>query len=222
MEYIAHRGKTKEALENTLEAFIEAGKDQHYVGIECDIHSTLDGVFVVHHDETLKRLADDERNIIDVNYEDIKDIELSDETKSYALPTLESFLDICMTYKKIPMIEIKRVSNIEHLNQLLIMLELYHELNPIIISFNINYLKYLRAISNLELYFLTKEITEQNMYDCRVNEINYYINKESIDKLTIKTLKSKGFKIGVFTVNDEETEEEAKKLNIDYLTTDCL
>ena len=222
MEYIAHRGKTKEALENTLEAFIEAGKDQHYVGIECDIHSTLDGVFVVHHDDTLKRLADDERNIIDVNYEDIKDIELSDETKSYALPTLESFLDICMTYKKIPMIEIKRVSNIEHLNQLLIMLELYHELNPIIISFNINYLKYLRAISNLELYFLTKEITEQNMYDCRVNEINYYINKESIDKLTIKTLKSKGFKIGVFTVNDEETEEEAKKLNIDYLTTDCL
>lgn len=222
MEYIAHRGKTKEALENTLEAFIEAGKDQHYVGIECDIHSTLDGVFVVHHDDTLKRLADDERNIIDVNYEDLKDIELSDETKSYALPTLESFLDICMTYKKIPMIEIKRVSNIEHLNQLLIMLELYHELNPIIISFNINYLKYLRAISNLELYFLTKEITEQNMYDCRVNEINYYINKESIDKLTIKTLKSKGFKIGVFTVNDEETEEEAKKLNIDYLTTDCL
>lgn len=222
MEYIAHRGKTEEALENTLEAFIEAGKDQHYVGIECDMHSTLDGVFVVHHDDTLKRLANDERKIIDVNYEDIKDVELSDEKKTYALPTLEAFLDICKTYKKTPMIEIKSVSDIEHLSQLLILLELYLELKPIIISFNINYLKYLRAISSLELYFLTTEITDQNMYDCRVNEINYYINKESLDKQTVKTLKSKGFKIGVFTVNDNDIEEQAKNLKIDYLTTDCL
>lgn len=222
MEYIAHRGKTKEALENTLEAFIEAGKDQHYVGIECDMHSTLDGVFIVHHDDTLKRLANDERKITEVNYEDIKDVELSDGQKAYALPTLEAFLDICKTYKKAPMLEIKKVSDIEHLNQLLTLLDLYPELKPIIISFNMNYLKYLRAISNFDLYFLTTEITDQNMYDCRVNEINYYINKESLDKQTIKTLKSKGFKIGVFTVNDNDTKEEAKNLNIDYLTTDIL
>ena len=222
MEYIAHRGKTKEALENTLEAFIEAGQDQHYIGIECDIHSTLDGIFVVHHDDTLNRLANDERKIVDVNYQDIKDIELKDEIKSYALPTLEAFFDISKLYNKIPMIEIKLLSNIEHLNQLLALLDIYKDLKPIIISFNINYLKYIRAMSDMDLYFLTTEISDLNMYDCRVNEINYYINKESMNKQTIKTLKSKGFKIGVFTVNDQEIEEQAKSLSIDYLTTDKL
>ena len=44
MEYIAHRGKTQEALDNTIEAFEHAGQDAHFIGIECDIHSTLDGV----------------------------------------------------------------------------------------------------------------------------------------------------------------------------------
>jgi glycerophosphoryl diester phosphodiesterase len=60
------------------------------------------------------------------------------------------------------------------------------------------------------------------MYDCRVNELNYYINKESLNGQTIKVLKSKGFKIGVFTVNEKEIEEQAKKLSLNYLTTDSL
>jgi glycerophosphoryl diester phosphodiesterase len=219
MEYIAHRGKTQEALENTTKAFEHAGQDDHFVGIECDIHSTLDGVFVVHHDDSIKNLNNDNRKIIDMNFHEIKDIKLEGK---YDIPTLETFLEICKTYKKIPMIEIKKVANIEHLNQLLILLDLYKDIKPIIISFNINYLKYLRAISDIELYFLTTEITDQNMYDCRVNELNYYINKESLNGQTIKVLKSKGFKIGVFTVNEKEIEEQAKKLSLNYLTTDSL
>lgn len=49
MEIIAHRGASAEALENSLAAFRRAvalGAD----GIELDVHSTLDGAFVVHHD----------------------------------------------------------------------------------------------------------------------------------------------------------------------------
>jgi glycerophosphoryl diester phosphodiesterase len=182
MEYIAHRGKTQEALENTTKAFEHAGQDDHFVGIECDIHSTLDGIFVVHHDDSIKNLNNDNRKIIDMDFHEIKDIKLEGK---YDIPTLETFLEICKTYKKIPMIEIKKVANIEH-------------------------------------YFLTTEITDQNMYDCRVNELNYYINKESLNGQTIKVLKSKGFKIGVFTVNEKEIEEQAKKLSLNYLTTDSL
>jgi len=219
MEYIAHRGKTKEALENTTKAFELAGQDDHFVGIECDIHSTLDGVFVVHHDDIIQNIDHGNRKIIEMDFHEIKDVKLD---KKFEIPTLEDFLDICKTYNKIPMIEIKKVANIEHLNQLLTLLDLYKEIKPIVISFNINYLKYLRAISDIELYFLTTEVTDQNMYDCRVNELNYYINKESLNDQTIKILKSKGFKIGVFTVNEKHIEEHAKKLSLDYLTTDTL
>ena len=50
---IAHRGGAGLWPENTLEAFsraIEAGVD----GIELDVHLTLDGIAVIHHDEALK------------------------------------------------------------------------------------------------------------------------------------------------------------------------
>ena len=48
-ELIAHRGASRERLENTLPAFVlalERGAD----GIELDVHGTSDGVVVVHHD----------------------------------------------------------------------------------------------------------------------------------------------------------------------------
>lgn len=217
MEYIAHRGKTQKALENTIEAFEHAGQDNHFVGIECDIHSTLDGIFVVHHDDSIKQL--DNKKIVELNFQEIKNIKLEGK---YQIPLLEEFLDICKKYQKIPMIEIKKIADIEHLQQLITMLELYQDIKPVIISFNMNYLKYLRTQTQFDMYFLTTEISDQNMYDCRVNEINFYINKESLNKETIKTLKSKGFKIGVFTVNETEIEKHAKNLEIDFLTTDTL
>lgn len=49
---IAHRGMPRLARENTISSFrlaLDAGAD----GIELDVHSTADGVIVVHHDPTL-------------------------------------------------------------------------------------------------------------------------------------------------------------------------
>lgn len=54
---IAHRGASSVAPENTLPAFelaLEAGAD----GIELDLKLTLDGIVVVHHDQTLDRTTD--------------------------------------------------------------------------------------------------------------------------------------------------------------------
>lgn len=53
---IAHRGASAELPENTLAAFrraLEVGVD----GIELDVHTTADGVPVVFHDATLRRLT---------------------------------------------------------------------------------------------------------------------------------------------------------------------
>ncbi|MBY0489079.1 MAG: glycerophosphodiester phosphodiesterase [Gemmatimonadaceae bacterium] len=52
-EIIAHRGASRECLENTLPAFaraLELGAD----AIELDVHGTADGVLVVHHDPVLR------------------------------------------------------------------------------------------------------------------------------------------------------------------------
>ncbi|MEG0269957.1 MAG: glycerophosphodiester phosphodiesterase family protein, partial [Clostridia bacterium] len=50
----AHRGASAYAPENTLASF-QLAHDMHSDGIECDIHLTVDGVFVVCHDETIDR-----------------------------------------------------------------------------------------------------------------------------------------------------------------------
>ncbi len=52
----AHRGGSLEAEENTAEAF-ERAIALGYTHIETDVHATRDGVVVIHHDETLDRMA---------------------------------------------------------------------------------------------------------------------------------------------------------------------
>lgn len=223
MKYIAHRGLTKDDLENTVEAFLKASSDVHYDGIECDIFTTKDGEFVIHHDQDFMRLAQDNRKIMELTYDEIKIIELKDQNnKIFHVPHLVEFLDICMKAKKKPVIEIKKIHDITMLHHLLTLLEDYMDLNPMIISYSIDYLKYMRTLSHIELYLLTDEINEQLIYDCKVNELHFYIDKKVLSKETVELLKQDGFSIGVFTVNEKTVETKCKDYEIDFLTTDLL
>ena len=52
---IAHRGLQKNnEKENTIPSFINAINDVNYVGFECDIWTTSDGYFVIHHSPIYK------------------------------------------------------------------------------------------------------------------------------------------------------------------------
>lgn len=79
-DVIAHRGASRLAKENTVEAF-RAAVEVGAAGIELDARRTGDGVLVVHHDP---RLADG-RSIVDVAAVDLPDW----------LPTLTQALDAC-------------------------------------------------------------------------------------------------------------------------------
>lgn len=74
-KYIAHRGLHNDlVLENTMEAFkkaIEAGYP-----IELDVHLLHDNSVVVFHDDNLIRMANINRKIKDVTYDEIKNIKL--------------------------------------------------------------------------------------------------------------------------------------------------
>jgi glycerophosphoryl diester phosphodiesterase len=56
-EIIAHRGASRECLENTLPAFARA-LERRADAIELDVHGTRDGVLVVHHDPAVRRRPD--------------------------------------------------------------------------------------------------------------------------------------------------------------------
>ncbi|MCK9236121.1 MAG: glycerophosphodiester phosphodiesterase family protein [Acholeplasmataceae bacterium] len=221
MEWIAHRGKTNQALENTTEAFKAAAIDALYQGIECDIYPSIDGEFFVFHDEDFSRLSNYKTRLLDLTSFEIEAIKLYDiNGQAYAVPKLTHFLDICKTHQKRPIIEIKQVHQFQELHQLLQILEPYLSLNPMIISFQIDYLKYLRALAPIELLFLTSTINDEMIYDCRVNEIGFNLHEKLLNDTTVALLKKKGFKIGFWTVSKQEKARLAEKLQVDYLTVD--
>ncbi|HML46291.1 MAG TPA: glycerophosphodiester phosphodiesterase family protein, partial [Clostridia bacterium] len=61
----AHRGASAYAPENTMAAF-ELGLSQRANGIETDVQCTSDGVLVLHHGKTLRRIAGLEERVCDL------------------------------------------------------------------------------------------------------------------------------------------------------------
>ena len=108
----AHRGNSGHAPENTLAAFksaLDAGAD----GIECDIHLTKDGRFVVCHDDTIDRTSDGTGAIAEMTFKQLRKYDFGysakfgEQFKGEKIPALEEMLEIVRPMRVIN-IEIKQ------------------------------------------------------------------------------------------------------------------
>ncbi|HBF68354.1 MAG TPA: hypothetical protein DDW20_03430, partial [Firmicutes bacterium] len=72
IKFIAHRGYHEYYIENTYDAFIEAGKRNNYA-IETDIYLTKDNVMICNHNNKIDGM---DKNIVDCYYQEIEKIEL--------------------------------------------------------------------------------------------------------------------------------------------------
>ena len=97
MFYWAHRGASGEAPENTLAAF-RAAVLLRADGIECDVRASRDGVPVIFHDPTLKRIAGRTDRIADLSLAQIKTVDVgawfSAAFAHEAIPTLQETLAV--------------------------------------------------------------------------------------------------------------------------------
>jgi glycerophosphoryl diester phosphodiesterase len=227
MKIIAHRGHSALAPENTLAAFRLAAESDRCFAIECDVHSTKDGVFAVIHDDNLKRMTGSKVIVADEPYDVIKTYPITGGKGSHqydgeCVPRLEDFLEICMLSEKTAVIEIKRVHAFEDLKALLDLIESYQTLKSMIISFDITLLKVLRAFTDMPLQLLKYKLNEDIIYDARVNRLDLSLHDKIVDEPLVKRLHKEGFGIGVFTVDDPDQKEYFSNLGIDYLTTNTL
>ncbi|HEV8383146.1 MAG TPA: glycerophosphodiester phosphodiesterase [Gemmatimonadales bacterium] len=87
---IAHRGASSIALENSLAAF-RAASGQGADGVELDVHATLDGEIVVHHDPSVLGLP-----IAQARWRDLAAVPLAN---GEPIPTLAQALDALGTLK---------------------------------------------------------------------------------------------------------------------------
>ena len=97
VDITGHRGSKVRAPENTLSALqiaIDEGADY----AEIDVQTTADGIVVLLHDEDLMRVASIDRRLQDMDYNELKDIDVGSwfapEFSSERIPTLQEAMDL--------------------------------------------------------------------------------------------------------------------------------
>lgn len=219
---IAHRGlHTKDIPENSLSAFENALKNNY--AIELDVQFTKDKEVVVFHDENLKRMTNDTRNIEDVNYDELKNLRLGNTNE--IIPTLEEVLEL-VDSKVAILIEIKDCKDYIELSEKTYEILKGYEGNYAIQSFNPFIVEwYKNNASEVVRGQLSGTFTEgseslnsfekfalKNMllnFKSKPNYIGYDL--EGIPKSKLESLRKKGVPIIVWTVKNKEDMEKAYK-----------
>jgi glycerophosphoryl diester phosphodiesterase len=147
----AHRGSSCRAPQNTISAFLAAIDDEADY-IELDVQETRDGVVVVLHNANLLHVGGVDRNIWDLNYSELQELEVgssfSPEFAGERVPTLEETIDV--TKGKIKLnIELKIYGHQKHLEEEVVRLvgEKGIEDHCVITSLDYNALKEVRRLN---------------------------------------------------------------------------
>lgn len=221
VRYIAHRGFSSKAPENTIPAYEEAGKSKYW-GAETDIAETSDGEFILMHDNTVDRTTNGTGTVGDMTLEQIKalTIDAGSNISKYSnlkVPTLREYLLCCKRYNMVPIIECKVINNIEGF--LNIIKELNMEKQVIVISFNNDTLKTLREYSkDIRIQTLTCESIEVcKQYNFDVNLYDTTVNANLVNQFH-----TNGIKVNVWTINSNTRRLELESFGVDYITTDSL
>nr|CBH39068.1 hypothetical membrane protein, glycerophosphoryl diester phosphodiesterase family [uncultured archaeon] len=147
----AHRGSSYCAPQNTISAFLAAIEDEADY-IELDVQETKDGVVVVLHDANLLQVGGVDRNIWDLNYSELQELDVgssfSPEFAGERVPTLEETIDL--TKGKIKLnLELKIYGHQKHLEEEVVRLveEKGIEDHCVITSLDYNALKEVRRLN---------------------------------------------------------------------------
>ena len=226
---IAHRGLSGLERENTNAAFVAAGNRESYFGIETDTHVTNDGLFAIHHDNTLDRVYGKSVNIEEVNYADVNTVKAADKdglTRSdLTIPTLSEYLRICKKYEKVAVLEIKNPMLPRYLDEVLAIIDsLDMRSTTIIISFDWGNCEHIRKWQDKDwqVQFLCCEFTDELLEKLVENNMDLDIAHKAVTQEVVDKIHKNGLKINCWTVDDKERAEELATFGVDFITTNIL
>lgn len=217
----AHRGASEYYPENTLWAFYE-GIDMQADGIETDIQRTKDGVLVLHHDDTLARVAAKDGSISDYTYAELLEMDfgayLGEAFRGESIVTLEEFF-IHFGAKDLHFsLEIKQPGVEE---QALLMMDAFHCRSKVIFtSFLWESLAELRRLdASVSLGYLTNSITPETLDLLQAHHIHQICPRvDTVDETAMQLARSRGFSVRFWGVGTEEKMLRALALNGDGMT----
>ncbi len=231
VKMIAHRGLSGIERENTCPAFVAAGNRSYYA-IETDVHRTLDGKFVVIHDETTQRvsLGSDNTDVEKSTYEEIKNIVLPDLDESthrqdIRIPLLKDYVKICKKYQKVCVLELKNTFEKNDIKRMIEEIKQEEWLdNVIFISFSLENCLALRSIlKHGKIQYLTKkDVTKELMALLKKNKFDLDINYKCLTKEIVASLHKQGTEVNCWTCDDKNTAHKLADMGVDYITTNIL
>lgn len=216
---IGHRGAMGHETENTL-ASIQKALDMNVDMIEIDVFKIKSGEIVVFHDEKIDRLTNGSGDIESLDLEGLKNLTVEGNHK---IPLLSEVLDVIN--HKVPLnIELKGPGTSEgviHIINTYMDSEGWVLDDFLISSFNWEELEHMRRINkDIEIAVLT----EDNPLDAIsiANDLNALAinpNYLSLTQENVSEIKSQGFKIFTWTVNDTEQISNMRELGVDGIFT---
>lgn len=224
--FVAHRGFSGQAVENSLPSFEMAGKSGFW-GIETDIVQTKDGVFVCMHDETLDRTTTGKGKVKDFGYAELMNFSLKDDSSRTSergemkIPAMVEFLNNCVIYDCVPLLEIKQISDYAGFLQTIKNSGLYHRT---IIAGDIASIREIRKIDKEIMVLLVAYATlDFEDYEPFVDELvpngGLLLNAPLITEQISEKLHEKGLKIGAWTLDTNEDAQHYISLGADFVVT---
>lgn len=226
----AHRGLSAVAPENTLPSYEAAGKQGGFTAIECDAYCTTDNVWVIMHDDDVRKMTDREGKVTDFSYEELRSMKF-DNGANYKdfddlhICTIKEYVDVCKKYGCRPQIEIKD-GRIEKLNPFYDLLKEEGILDSVIvISFNFEALKYLRSLDkDLEIWHITNFVTNKEIELCKEQNfgVNFNAGVYARNQDDIKRIHEAGLVSSCWTVDTPKLLHSMLEAGVEYITTNCI
>ena len=223
VQIYCHRGLSSEAPENSLEA-VDLAIASLSDGVEIDVQETKDGVVVVCHDSSIKRIAGKKVNIADVTYEELKQYDISyyfskDHEFTY-IPTLEEVMSLVKGRAHL-LIELKRNPASTDLAAKVVSLIEQYEMGYQCSIQSADY-AYLRQVNELNPdltlgYILTTAIGNYYKNDM----IDFFcVRSMFVNNTTVEKAHAEGKAVYAWTINTRAETERMKNAKVDVIITD--
>lgn len=226
VEITAHRGASTLYPENTMSAF-KGAKELGADWIELDVQQTKDRKIVVFHDLNLSRIAKIDKNIIDMDYEELRKVDVGShfdkKFNNERIPLLEEVIEFAKSNSIRLNIELKPTGKEKNFEKSVV--ELIKKYNYqdmcIVSSLKYNVLENVKKIdSDIKTVYVMSiaigKITELEYADGFSIEATYITEK------LVNNLHNKGKELLVWTVNSEENINRMINLNVDNIVTDDI
>ena len=226
---IAHRGLSGIETENTCSAFVAAG-NRSYFGIETDVHRTLDGQYVIIHDDDTLRVSGESLAVEGSALSALRALRLRERDGAFSradlmLPTLPEYIGICRKYDKTAVLELKNHMEQADIENIIAVIRAAGWLErTIFISFDLpNMLCVRRLLPEQKAQFLIENTVPDDLIDTLTRyRLGLDIDHQLLTPSLARACREAGVEINVWTVNTWEDARRVIGLGVDYITSNIL